>query len=206
MILAWTGEEVSYGQTQNGVNFDFEVKFDLQWSRSVPTSKKQKKNKNKTKKKPTTKKTIGILTMVFYTSGPNLVIPAWTGDELSRRQAHDYCRTDGHTDRQTQAKTTPEGQNWPRVKKTSNSRKPSELIFTVHNKNIYSLRDVNNWRKWQLRHWPRKIRTVRLIFQSRTYIRVFRIRIKEMIYHIQAQSMFNRHWSCSPCYLSCSLQ
>ena len=33
-----------------------------------------------------TLKTIGILTKVFYTYGPNLVILAWTGDELSRGQ------------------------------------------------------------------------------------------------------------------------
>ena len=29
VILAWTGDELSQGQTQNGVNFDFEVKIDL---------------------------------------------------------------------------------------------------------------------------------------------------------------------------------
>ena len=58
-----------------------------------------------------------ILTKVFYTYGPNLVILAWTGDELPRGQASDY-RTHGRTDRhrQTQATTIPEGQNWPRVK------------------------------------------------------------------------------------------
>ena len=64
-------------------------------------------------------KTIGILTKVFYTYGPNLVILAWTGDELSRGQASDYRthgRTDGQTHRQTQATTIPEGRNWPRVK------------------------------------------------------------------------------------------
>ena len=47
-------------------------------------------------------KTIGILTKVFYTYGPNLVILAWTGDELSRGQASDY-RTHGRTDTQTDA-------------------------------------------------------------------------------------------------------
>ena len=59
------------------------------------------------------------LTKVFYTYGSNLVILAWTGDELSRGQASDYRthgRTDGRTHRQTQATTIPEGQNWPRVK------------------------------------------------------------------------------------------
>ena len=56
------------------------------------------------------KKTIGILTKVFNTYGPNLVILAWTGDELSRGQ------TWWRTDRQTQAMTIPGSQNWPRVK------------------------------------------------------------------------------------------
>ena len=43
-----------------------------------------------------TPKTIGILTKVFYIYGPNLVILAETGHELSRGQARDW-RTDGHT-------------------------------------------------------------------------------------------------------------
>ena len=30
VILAWRGDELSHGQAQNGVNFDFEVKFDLE--------------------------------------------------------------------------------------------------------------------------------------------------------------------------------
>ena len=68
-------------------NFWFEVKFDLEGQGQSPH------------------KTIGILTKVFYTYGPNLVILAWTGDELSRGQASDYRthgRTDGHTDRRRQ--------------------------------------------------------------------------------------------------------
>ena len=100
VALAWTGDELSRGQAQNGVNFDFEVKFDLEGQGQSPP------------------KTIGILTKVFYTYGPNLVILAWTGDELSRGQT--WWRTDGRTDRRTdgrtQATTIPEGQYWPRVK------------------------------------------------------------------------------------------
>ena len=84
MILAWTGDELSYRQAQNGVTFDFEVKFDLDGQGQSPP------------------KTIGILTKVFYTYGPNLVILAWTGDELSRGQASAYrTQTDGRTDTQT---------------------------------------------------------------------------------------------------------
>ena len=95
--------DLSSGQTQNGVNFDFHVKFDLEGQcRSLH-------------------KTIGILTKVFYTFAPNLVILAQTVDELSCGQTHDW-RTHGHThtDTHTQATTIPEGQNWPRVKTTAN--------------------------------------------------------------------------------------
>ena len=107
VVLAWTGDELSRGQAQNGVNFDFEVKFDLEGQGQSP------------------QKTIGILTKVFYIYGPNLVILAETGHELSRGQARDW-RTDGHTHTQTQAATIPKGQNWPRVKKDSNRKEYKE--------------------------------------------------------------------------------
>ena len=84
VILAWTGDELLCRQAQNRVTFDFEVKFDLEGQGQSPP------------------KTIGILTKVFYTYGLNLVILAWKGDELSRRQASDYC-THGRTDTQTDA-------------------------------------------------------------------------------------------------------
>ena len=83
VALAWTVDELSREQAQNGVNFDFEVKFDLEGQGQSPP------------------KTIGILTKVFYTYGPNLVILAWTGDELSRGQT--WWRTDGLTDGRTDA-------------------------------------------------------------------------------------------------------
>ena len=90
VILAWTSDELSCREAQNGVNFEFEVKFDLEDQGQSPP------------------KTIRILTNVFYTYGLNLVILAWTGDELSCGQASDYCthrRTDGRTHRQTPATT-----------------------------------------------------------------------------------------------------
>ena len=81
-VLAWTGDKLSCPQAQNGVTFDFEVKFDLEGQGQSPP------------------KTIGILTKVFYTYGPNLVILAWTDDELSRGQPGGWrTRTDTHTDR-----------------------------------------------------------------------------------------------------------
>ena len=78
VILAWTGDELWCGQGQNGVNFDFKVKFDLEVQSRLPP------------------KTIGILSKVFCIFGPNLVILAWTGPKLSRGQASDWY-THGHT-------------------------------------------------------------------------------------------------------------
>ena len=92
VFLAWMGNELLRGQAQNGVNFYYKVKFDLKGQGQSPP------------------KTRGILTKVFSTSGPNLVVLAWTGDELLRGQT--WWRTDGHV----QAVTIPAGQNWPRVK------------------------------------------------------------------------------------------
>ena len=88
-------------QAQNGVNLDFQAQFDLEDHCQSPH------------------KTIGISIKVFYISDPNLVILAWTVDELSHGQAHDW-RTHRHTHihTHTQATTIPEGQNWPRVKMT----------------------------------------------------------------------------------------
>ena len=92
VALAWMGDDLSRRKAQNAVNFDFEVKFEFESQDQSPP------------------KTIGILTKVFYTYGPNLVILAWTSDELSRGQT--WWRTDG----ETQAATIPEGQYWPWVK------------------------------------------------------------------------------------------
>ena len=78
-IVTLIGDELWHGQAQNGVNFNFGNQFDLGG---------HDQSSHKT--------TIGILTKDFYISGPNLVILAETGDELSRGQARDWC-TDGHT-------------------------------------------------------------------------------------------------------------
>ena len=103
VVLAWTGDEVSHGQAQNGENFDFEGKFDLEGHPPPPPPPPQKKKK---------KKTIGILTKVFYTSFSNFVILAWTGLELSRGQASDW-HTDGQTDAGNDNTQWP---YWPRLK------------------------------------------------------------------------------------------
>ena len=51
------------------------------------------------------RQTIGTLTKVFCIFGPNLVILAWTGPELSRGLTHRL------TDTHTQIMTIPDGQN-----------------------------------------------------------------------------------------------
>ena len=79
-------------------NLDFKVKFDLEGQGPLPP------------------KMIGILTKLIFTSGPNLVILAWTGDDLSSRQAfHCYTHTDTCWDTQMQVMTIPWDQNWPQV-------------------------------------------------------------------------------------------
>ena len=91
VILAWTGDELSCRQAQNGVTFDFEVKFDLEDQGQLPP------------------KTIGILTKVFNTYDPSLN-GWWVIVRTSKWLPH--TRTDGHTDRHRQrqypkAKTGP---------------------------------------------------------------------------------------------------
>ena len=78
VILTWMVDELWCGQAKNGVNFDFDLKFDLEGHGRLPL------------------KTIGTLTKVFFIFGTNLVILAWTGDELSRGQT--WWRTDWRTD------------------------------------------------------------------------------------------------------------
>ena len=91
-IVTSTGGELWRAQAENGVNFDFGVQFDLEGHDQ------------------SSHKTIGLLTKVFYISGPNFVILAYTVDELSRGQTRDW-RTHTHINTHTQATTIPEGQN-----------------------------------------------------------------------------------------------
>ena len=95
------GNESWSGQAQNGVNSDFEVKFDLEGQGQLPP------------------KTKGTLNKVFCIFGPNLAILAWTGPELSRGQASDW-----HTDRQTNRHThTDAGNGNPRRPKLASGKK-----------------------------------------------------------------------------------
>ena len=86
-ILPWLGGDLSCGQAQNEANFDFKVEFVLEGQGQWPHK-------------------IGILTKVFCTSDPNMVILPLTGDELLPEQAHDYPthrQVDGRTDTQSDA-------------------------------------------------------------------------------------------------------
>ena len=79
-------------------------------------------------------KTIGTLTKLFCTFDPNLVILAWTGVELSCRQASDWyteSHTRTHTHTKMQATTIPKGQNWPRVKTGQVDSTPTSQITSV---------------------------------------------------------------------------
>ena len=68
VILAWTGD-VYVGSKLKMGKLGFEVKFDLEGQGRLPP------------------KTIGTLTRVFCTYGPNLGILAWTGPESSCGQS-----------------------------------------------------------------------------------------------------------------------
>ena len=113
MVLAWTGDELSRGQAQNGLIFYFEVKFDLEGQGQSPP------------------KTIGILTKVFYTYGPNLVILAW--EQVMRYCADKHVitvHTDGRMDRQTDAGND---NTWrPKLALGKNDYKTSQQIKVLH--------------------------------------------------------------------------
>ena len=103
------GGELWCGLAQNGVNLDFQVKFDIE-GQCRPVHK-----------------TIGTLTKVFCIFGPNLVTLAWTGPELSRGQASDW-----HTQRQTDRHTHTDACNDNiRRPKLASGKKNQNLTFLV---------------------------------------------------------------------------
>ena len=84
VVLAWRVTSSKYGQAQNMVTFDSEIKFDLE---------DQGQSHHKA---------IGFLTKFFYAYGLNLVILACTGPEWSCGQTNDW-HTDWQTHRHTDA-------------------------------------------------------------------------------------------------------
>ena len=133
---------VNQAQNQYGLEQCLNVQFDLKDHRQSPH------------------KTKGILTKVFYISDPNLVILAWTVDELSHGQAHDW-RTHRHT--HTQATTIPEGQNWPRVKSNGG-------ILFAH---VGSLLPIAAFR---INCWCREISRRKCYQQQRRFMECIKIR------------------------------
>ena len=67
VILAWTGDEFSCWQAQNGVTFDFRVKFDLESQGQLPP------------------KTIDIITKVFLHLWSKFGDPSWNGSWVIAR-------------------------------------------------------------------------------------------------------------------------
>ena len=118
-IITSIGGELWHAQAQNGVNFDFGVQFDLEGHDQL------------------SHKTIGILSKVFYTFCPNLVILAWTGDELSRGQASAYRtnrRTDGLTDWRTHRPTDAGNDNTRRPKLASGKKLDTRTVTHIPSK------------------------------------------------------------------------
>ena len=108
---------MSYGadKLKMGINLDFQVKFYLaDHGRSVH-------------------KTIGTLTKVFCIFGPNLVILAWKGVKLSRREASDW-----HTDKQTDTHTDAGNDNTlrPKLALGKNSNLPGSYELKIGYRNI----------------------------------------------------------------------
>ena len=127
-IVTSIGGELWHGQAQNGVNCDFEVKFDLEGqSITPPPPPPPPPTPPPPIKKNGKKKTIGILTKVFYIYGPNLVIPASTGDELLRGQAHDWG-----ADRHTQTQTDGGNDNTRRPKLASGKKISYQNVPNLH--------------------------------------------------------------------------
>ena len=112
VVLAWTGDELSHGQAQNLVNFDFEAKFDIEGQSQPPPHPHP--GPTTTTTTTTTPKnsrdfTQGLLHLWSKFGDPSFNwcwVIAWTN-----------LVTDGRTDGRTQAMTIPVGQNLPRVKK-----------------------------------------------------------------------------------------
>ena len=86
VALAWTGDELLRGQAQNGVNFDFEVKFDLEGQGQSPP----KNNRDLYR---------GLLHLQYKFGDPS-----WYGSWVIARTSSwlTHGRTDTHTDRRRQ--------------------------------------------------------------------------------------------------------
>ena len=103
VALAWTGDELSHGQAQNGVNFELKLNLTLKVKVNHPQNNRHLNQ--------------GLLHLWSKFGDPSL------GVELSRGQT--WWRTDGRT----QATTIPGGQYWPRVKMASGMTKMQKSVI-----------------------------------------------------------------------------
>ena len=118
-------DELWCGQAQNGVNFDFDLIFDLEGQGQL------------------LHKTIGTLNKLFCTFEPNLVILVWTGPELSRGQASDW-HTDWHTHGRTHTQTQA-----TRMPKLAWGKKKTDLFHgIVHHPTKFQ---ADTWNPWIIR-------------------------------------------------------
>ena len=100
VILTWMGNELWCGQAQNGVNFDFKVKFDLEDQGQLPP----KKNRNLNQ---------GLLHLWSKFNDPSL-----NGSRVIVPTSKWLIHT--HTDTQTDAgNDNTQRPNWPPVKNTT---------------------------------------------------------------------------------------
>ena len=124
-------------------------------------------------------KTIGILTKVFYISGPNLVILAWTVDELSCGQAHDW-RTHGHTHTYTH---THAGNDNTRRPKLAPGKNPSENVVWKKAAILSQPQCFNPW-NWKNVHT--------IIFKFKQWASA---RIQPLVVVMYIWSTLSVHWS-----------
>ena len=149
VALAWTGDELLRGQAQNGVDFYFEVKFDLEGQGQSPPPKKKTKNNRDLNQ--------GLLHLWYKFGDPSL--NGWW--VITRTNLVTDGRTDWRLDGQTQATTIPEGQYWPRVKRSCwmfsafqmrlSAHPYPQLTLTLKNKICCS--DQLQCCKWK-QNWP----------------------------------------------------
>ena len=89
-------------------------------------------------------KFIGILTQVFCTFGPNLVILAWTGDELSCRQAQNGVTFDFEVKFDLEGR----GQGWGQFNSGIGIAAQFQFQFRNWNWNWWNWKWNWNWNPW----------------------------------------------------------
>ena len=111
-IVTSIGGELWHAQSQKGVHFDSGVEFDLEGHDQ------------------SSRKTIVLLTNVFYIFGLNLVILACTVDELSCGQTRDW-RTHVHTHTKTHTHAGNDNSRRPKLASGNKTQDSCEVMCLV---------------------------------------------------------------------------